>query len=84
MLCVQARCEPATDYTKRGAVLRVRLADGAEFLLACPSQPLMQEWVNKLAFHARLPPPLQLTPYAPDPAADLRRRLHEYVHNYTL
>ncbi|XP_048485825.1 spectrin beta chain, non-erythrocytic 5 [Plutella xylostella] len=72
-----ARCEPATDYTKRGAVLRVRLADGAEFLLACPSQPLMQEWVNKLAFHARLPPPLQLTPYAPDPAADLRRRLHE-------
>ncbi|XP_037299211.1 spectrin alpha chain, non-erythrocytic 1 isoform X2 [Manduca sexta] len=79
---LNARCEPAGDYTKRAHVFRLWCADGAEYLFACGTRELMREWVAKLAFHAQLPPELQLTPYsaadAPDsPTAELRRRLHE-------
>ncbi|KAJ0169742.1 hypothetical protein K1T71_014348 [Dendrolimus kikuchii] len=79
---LNARCEPAGDYTKRANVFRLGCADGAEYLFACSSKDLMRDWVAKLSFHAQLPPELQLTPYsaAPQgesPTAELRRRLHE-------
>lgn len=88
---LNARCEPASDYTKRAHVFRLACGDGAEYLFACASHQLMLEWVAKLSFHAQLPPELQLTPYSADadaasgtnqpqgesPTAELRRRLHE-------
>ncbi|CAH0730725.1 unnamed protein product, partial [Brenthis ino] len=82
---LHARCAPADDYTKRAHVFRLACADGAEYLFAGASRDAMREWVAKLAFHAQLPPPLQLTPYrapdapgAPDsPTADVRRRLQQ-------
>ncbi|XP_026745926.1 spectrin beta chain, non-erythrocytic 1 isoform X2 [Trichoplusia ni] len=79
---LNARCEPAGDYTKRANVFRLAGADGAEYLFACSTKDLMKEWVAKLSFHAQLPPELQLTPYsaAPpgeSPTAEIRRRLHE-------
>ncbi|XP_059044966.1 spectrin alpha chain, non-erythrocytic 1 [Achroia grisella] len=77
---LNARCEKASDYTKRANVFRLVCADGAEYLFACSSKQLMEEWVAKLAFHAQLPPELQLTPYTPaseSPTAELKRRLHE-------
>ncbi|CAG9789926.1 unnamed protein product [Diatraea saccharalis] len=79
---LNARCEPAGDYTKRANVFRLACADGAEYLFACSSRELMREWVAKLSFHAQLPPELQLTPYTAvppgdSPTAELRRRLHE-------
>ncbi|XP_052755503.1 spectrin alpha chain, non-erythrocytic 1 isoform X2 [Galleria mellonella] len=77
---LNARCERASDYTKRANVFRLVCADGAEYLFACSSKELMDEWVAKLAFHAQLPPELQLTPYSPaseSPTAELKRRLHE-------
>ncbi|XP_063371372.1 spectrin beta chain [Cydia amplana] len=74
---LNARCDPAGDYTKRANVFRLTCADGAEYLFGCPTPALMQEWVAKLSFHAALPPELQLTPYAPpdSPNAELKRRL---------
>ncbi|XP_063632305.1 spectrin beta chain, non-erythrocytic 2 [Cydia splendana] len=74
---LNARCDPAGDYTKRANVFRLSCADGAEYLFGCPTPALMQEWVAKLSFHAALPPELQLTPYAPpdSPNAELKRRL---------
>uniref|UniRef100_A0A2A4K9M3 PH domain-containing protein n=1 Tax=Heliothis virescens TaxID=7102 RepID=A0A2A4K9M3_HELVI len=79
---LNARCEPAGDYTKRANVFRLACADGAEYLFACSSKDLMKDWVAKLSFHAQLPPELQLTPYSAvppgeSPTAEIRRRLHE-------
>ncbi|KAJ8705806.1 hypothetical protein PYW08_012852 [Mythimna loreyi] len=79
---LNARCEPAGDYTKRANVFRLACADGAEYLFACSSKDLMKEWVAKLSFHAQLPPELQLTPYSAvppgeSPTAEIRRRLQE-------
>ncbi|KPJ18807.1 Spectrin beta chain, brain 4 [Papilio machaon] len=89
---LNARCEAASDYTKRAHVFRLSCGDGAEYLFACSSQQLLEEWVAKLAFHAHLPPELQLTPYSEASAAttaattavttavttdELRRRLHQ-------
>ncbi|GBP27213.1 Spectrin beta chain, non-erythrocytic 5 [Eumeta japonica] len=90
---LHARCEPASDYTKRANVFRVSCADGAEYLFACSSRELMKDWVAKLDFHANLPPELQLASYEAaggdaaavvsaaaeqeSPTAELRRRLHE-------
>ncbi|XP_045489789.1 spectrin beta chain, non-erythrocytic 1 isoform X1 [Pieris rapae] len=73
---LNARCEPASDYTKRAHVFRLSCTDGAEYLFACARHELMMEWVAKISFHAALPPQLQLTPYeASSPADDVRRRL---------
>ncbi|XP_046975216.1 spectrin beta chain, non-erythrocytic 5 isoform X2 [Vanessa cardui] len=77
---LNARCDPAGDYTKRANVFRLSCADGAEYLFACSNRDLMREWVAKIAFHAQLPPQLQLTPYTPpgeSPTADIRRRLQQ-------
>ncbi|CAK1555972.1 unnamed protein product [Leptosia nina] len=74
---LNARCEPANDYTKRAHVFRLSCTDGAEYLFACAKHELMLEWVAKISFHAALPPQLQLTPYdsSTSPADDVRKRL---------
>ena len=48
----QANCEIATDYTKKKNVLRLRLADGAEYLLMANSQNEMVDWLTKIQFYA--------------------------------
>ena len=47
-----ASCEIATDYTKKKNVLRLRLADGAEYLLTAHSHAEMNSWLAKIQFHA--------------------------------
>ena len=47
-----AVCEIATDYHKKKNVLRVRLADGAEYLLTAHSSAEMNTWISKIQFHA--------------------------------
>ncbi|XP_045456798.1 spectrin beta chain, non-erythrocytic 5 [Melitaea cinxia] len=82
---MNARCSAAGDYTKRAHVFRLACADGAEYLFAAGGRELMRDWVAKVAFHAQLPPQLQLTPYAPptdpptadSPTAAVRRRLQQ-------
>lgn len=47
-----AVCKTATDYTKKKNVLRLRLADGAEYLFSANSQKEMMDWQKKIQFHA--------------------------------
>lgn len=58
-----ATCEKADDYTKRKNVFRLKCTDGSEFLFLASSQQEMEDWVNKISFHAKLPPSLQLLRY---------------------
>lgn len=58
-----AICEKADDYTKKKNVFRLKITDGSEFLFLAPSQDEMEDWVNKISFHAKLPPSLQLLSY---------------------
>ena len=44
----QSMCEVASDYTKKKHVLRLKLHDGAEFLLEAQSQDEMVEWLQKI------------------------------------
>lgn len=60
---LQAKCTKATDYIKKKNVFRIQLSDGAEFLFMAPNENSMQEWLNKLSFHASLPPSMQLLSY---------------------
>lgn len=60
---LNARCEKADDYTKRKNVFRLHLPDGSEFLFLTSSNEELQDWVNKISFHASLPPNLQLLSY---------------------
>lgn len=60
---LNARCEKAEDYTKKKNVFRLHLPDGSEFLFLTGSQDSLVDWVNKLSFHAALPPNLQLMSY---------------------
>lgn len=60
---LNARCEKADDYTKRKNVFRLHLPDGSEFLFLTSSNTELQDWVNKILFHASLPPNLQLLSY---------------------
>ena len=48
----KAICEVATDYTKKKNVLRLRLHDGAEFLLEASGAEEMNEWLNKIVYYA--------------------------------
>jgi len=59
----QAGVETADDYTKKSFVFRVHVTDGSEYLFSTASQELQREWVNKLKFHAALPPSQQLRSY---------------------
>ncbi|XP_014213231.1 spectrin beta chain, non-erythrocytic 1 isoform X2 [Copidosoma floridanum] len=58
-----ATCEKADDYTKRKNVFRLRCTDGSEFLFLSSNKQDMEDWVNKISFHAKLPPSLQLMSY---------------------
>lgn len=60
---LNARCEKAENYTKKKNVFRLRLPDGSEFLFLTGSKVDMIDWVNKISFHAALPPNLQLLSY---------------------
>ncbi|XP_058129165.1 spectrin beta chain, non-erythrocytic 1 [Anopheles coustani] len=60
---LNARCERAENYTKKKNVFRLVLLDGSEFLFMTNSKESLSEWVNKIAFHAALPPNLQLMSY---------------------
>uniref|UniRef100_A0A182PG07 Spectrin beta chain n=1 Tax=Anopheles epiroticus TaxID=199890 RepID=A0A182PG07_9DIPT len=60
---LNAKCERAENYTKKKNVFRLVLLDGSEFLFMTNSKESLSEWVNKLAFHAALPPNLQLMSY---------------------
>uniref|UniRef100_A0A8D8QLB4 Spectrin beta chain, non-erythrocytic 5 n=1 Tax=Cacopsylla melanoneura TaxID=428564 RepID=A0A8D8QLB4_9HEMI len=63
IIIFKARCEKAGDYTKRKHVFRLYCTDGSEFLFLAPTETLMEDWVNKISFHAQLPPSLQLLSY---------------------
>ncbi|XP_066591797.1 spectrin beta chain, non-erythrocytic 5 isoform X2 [Prorops nasuta] len=58
-----AICEKADDYTKKKNVFRLKCTDGSEFLFLAPNHQEMEDWVNKISFHAKLPPSLQLLSY---------------------
>ncbi|XP_044574402.1 spectrin beta chain, non-erythrocytic 1 isoform X3 [Cotesia glomerata] len=68
-----ATCEKADDYTKRKHVFRLRCTDGSEFLFLAANQQEMEDWVNKILFHARLPPSMQLLKYDESQKDDLDR-----------
>ncbi|XP_046388683.1 spectrin alpha chain, non-erythrocytic 1 isoform X4 [Ischnura elegans] len=59
----KARCEKAQDYTKRKHVFRLCTTDGSEYLFLASTETEMEDWVNKISFHAQLPPNLQLLSY---------------------
>ncbi|XP_065202026.1 spectrin beta chain, non-erythrocytic 1 isoform X3 [Planococcus citri] len=59
----KAQCKKAEDYTKRKHVFRLCCEDGSEFLFLANSEKEMEDWVNKIQFHAQLPPSLQLLSY---------------------
>lgn len=42
---------------------RLCCEDGSEFLFLANSEKEMEDWVNKIQFHAQLPPSLQLLSY---------------------
>ncbi|XP_071037774.1 spectrin beta chain [Parasteatoda tepidariorum] len=60
---LQAKCSKAIDYTKKKHVFRLQLVDGAEFLFMAHDEKTMYDWMNKIAFHAALPPSMQLMRY---------------------
>ncbi|XP_050430131.1 spectrin beta chain, non-erythrocytic 5 isoform X2 [Adelges cooleyi] len=63
IIIFKAKCEKAFDYTKRKHVFRLCCTDGSEFLFLAETSNEMEEWVNKITFHAQLPPSLQLLSY---------------------
>lgn len=60
---LNARCDKAENYTKKKNVFRLSLPDGSEFLFLASSNEELCDWVNKISFHASLPPNLQLMSY---------------------
>lgn len=71
-----AVCEKADDYTKKKNVFRLKCTDGSEFLFLAPNQQEMEDWVNKISFHAKLPPSLQLLSY------DDSQKVHALVNHF--
>ncbi|XP_024085304.1 spectrin alpha chain, non-erythrocytic 1 isoform X3 [Cimex lectularius] len=63
IIILNAKCEKADNYTKRKHVFRLCCTDGSEFLFLAPSAADLEDWVNKITFHAQLPPSLQLMSY---------------------
>ncbi|BET01245.1 Spectrin [Nesidiocoris tenuis] len=63
IIIYNAKCEKAEDYTKRKHVFRLCCTDGSEFLFLAPSAADMEDWVNKITFHAQLEPSNQLMRY---------------------
>lgn len=63
MSILKARVAHAQDYTKRKFVFRLSCTDGSEYLFLANTEAEMNDWVNKINFHAQLPPSLQLLSY---------------------
>ncbi|XP_039289552.1 LOW QUALITY PROTEIN: spectrin alpha chain, non-erythrocytic 1-like [Nilaparvata lugens] len=63
IIIFKAKCEKAADYTKRKYVFRLCCTDGSEFLFLANKESEMEDWINKISFHAQLPPSLQLLSY---------------------
>lgn len=47
--------EVPSDYTKKQNVLRLKLGDGAEYLLEFPSAEVLSDWQGKIQYHAAEP-----------------------------
>ena len=47
----------------RRLCFRLSPTDGSEYLFATESDEQLQEWINKIEFHAQLPPSKQLLSY---------------------
>lgn len=77
---LNARCEKAEDYTKKRNVFRLNLPDGSEFLFLATSTDDMNDWVNKIAFHANLPPNLQLMSF--DESMKVGQIAYKSIFNY--
>lgn len=60
---LNAGCEKAENYTKKKNVFRLHLPDGSEFLFLAANHDSCADWINKISFHAALPPNLQLMSY---------------------
>lgn len=60
---LNSKCEKAGNYTKKKNVFRLSLPDGSEFLFLASNVDEMNDWITKIAFHASLPPNLQLMSY---------------------
>lgn len=58
-----AKCSVADDYTKRKHTFRISCADGSEYLFSATNDKEMEEWMNKISFHAKLEPSQQLLSY---------------------
>ncbi|XP_065345561.1 spectrin beta chain, non-erythrocytic 1 isoform X4 [Cloeon dipterum] len=63
IIIYKAKCDKAEDYTKKKHVFRLSGADGSEYLFLASTQSEMEDWINKINFHAELPPNLQLLSY---------------------
>lgn len=50
-------------YFKLFFFFRLCCTDGSEFLFLAQNEKEMEDWVNKITFHAQLPPSLQLLSY---------------------
>jgi hypothetical protein len=58
-------CEALLVYWLHLCLIVGRLCctDGSEFLFLAVTEREMEDWVNKISFHAKLPPSLQLLRY---------------------
>ncbi|XP_044739331.1 spectrin beta chain, non-erythrocytic 1 isoform X2 [Chrysoperla carnea] len=63
VVIMNAKCEIADDYTKKKHAFRLTCTDNSEFLFIAANEKEMHEWINKITFHAKLPPSQQLLSY---------------------
>jgi hypothetical protein len=56
-------CVPLTVGNNKIFACRLSCTDGSEFLFLAATEREMEDWVNKISFHAKLPPSLQLLSY---------------------
>jgi hypothetical protein len=61
---------------------RLCCTDGSEFLFLAATEREMEDWVNKISFHAKLPPSLQLLRY--DDMQKVRRCEEELLYRIML
>lgn len=59
----QGQVTRALNYTKKKHVFRLQLSDGSEYLFTASTDKEMEDWMNKLSFHAALHPSKQLMSY---------------------
>lgn len=63
VVIMNAKCHIAENYTKKKYAFRLVCTDGSEFLFLANNDTEMHEWINKITFHAKLPPSQQLLSY---------------------